>query len=280
MSELKLPIAPGSIQKGVPLKLVLDRDAVEQLGTNLNIVDSSFPKEDFITAAMNELEPLTLTERSKHIADAMRKFLPQNYSEGIEIILKSLTSPLDKTEDNGLTGLFYMPHCDYIAKYGVDRQFNDGKDPFDISMRAQYEITRRFSCEFSIRAFIIGDEARTMDVLYKWMKDENPHVRRLCSEGTRPRLPWAMRIPSFVKDPAPSLLILEHLKNDSELYVRRSVANHIGDIAKDHLDLALSICKKWLSGASVELKWVIRHALRHPAKKGVSKALEIRKAAI
>jgi 3-methyladenine DNA glycosylase AlkC len=108
------------------------------------------------------------------------------------------------------------------------------------------------------------------------MKDANPHVRRLTSEGTRPRLPWASKIDSLVKDPGPSIPILEELKNDPDLYVRRSVANHIGDIAKDHLDFALDLCESWLPNASKELKWVIRHAVRHPAKKKVQRALDIR----
>ena len=115
------------------------------------------------------------------------------------------------------------------------------------------------------------------------MLDENPHIRRLCSEGTRSRLPWATKIDSFVKDPSPVLHILELLKDDSDLYVRRSVANHVGDIAKDHLDLAMNLCETWLgtesSPASKELKWVIRHAVRNPVKKGVAKAIELRVAA-
>jgi len=276
MSILKIPDAPNSIQKGNPLKLILDRDAVYQLGENLQTVYPPFDKTAFRNDAMNGIEPLSITERGKHIAESMRTYLPQRYSEAVEIILKSLTPALDQTEGNGLAVLFYMPHCNYIAKYGVKSQFNDGVDPFELSMKAQYALTKRFSCEFSIRPFIINDQDRTMEVLTQWMTDDDPHVRRLCSEGTRPRLPWATKIDSFVKDPGPCLPILEHLKNDVDLYVRRSVANHVGDIAKDHLTLALDLCSNWLNGASTELKWVIRHALRNPAKKGVERALELR----
>ena len=279
MSELKLPAAANSIQKGVPLKMVLDKEAVAQLAENLHIVHKPFDKSSFVKAAMNGIEPLSITQRAEHIARAMQRYLPQIYAEAIEVIHRSLTPPLERTEDNGLAPMFYMPHCQYIALYGVDSAHNDGRDPFETSMAIQYELTQRFTCEFSIRPFIIEDEDRTMKVLYTWMNDDNPHVRRLCSEGTRSRLPWAMRIPSFIKDPKPVLPILEHLKDDPDLYVRRSVANHVGDIAKDHLDLALSLCESWLPGASKELKWVIRHALRHPAKKEHAKALEIRKAA-
>jgi len=260
--------------------MVLDKAAVQQLGENVQHVHESFNKIAFTRDALDGIKPLSISQRSEHIAVALRKHLADTYSKAIGIMLKSLTPPLEKTKDNGLAVLFYMPHCHYIAKYGLDKEHNNGEDPFDISMHAQYELTKRFTCEFSIRPFIINDEARTMKVLYKWMKDTNPHVRRLCSEGTRPRLPWAMRIPSFVNDPSPTIPVLEKLKNDPDLYVRRSVANHIGDIAKDNLELALTICDNWLTDASTELKWVIRHALRHPAKKGDSIALKIRKATI
>lgn len=279
MSMLKIPDAPNSIQKGIPLKMVLDKEAVQQLGENLLYVHGQFDKASFIKHGLDGIEPLSITERSKHISEAMRKHLPSTYAVALEIILKSLTGPLEKTEANGLAPMFYMPHCSFIAQYGVDPKFNNKEDPFEISIRAQYELTKRFTCEFSIRSFIISDEARTMKVLYEWMNDPDPHVRRLCSEGSRPRLPWSMKIDSLVKDPSPSIPILEHLKNDPDLYVRRSVANHVGDIAKDHLELALNLCEDWLEGAGTELKWVIRHALRNPFKNGNEKAIKLRKKA-
>lgn len=276
---LQIPSAPKSIQKGIPLKEVLNERAIKQLAHNLHFIDNSFNQEGFIKEASNGIEPLSITQRSAHIADAMWKYLPDKFSDAVEIILNSLTEPLEKTEDNGLAPMFYMPHGHFVAKYGVDPKYNGSEDPFDTSLKSIYELTSRFTSEFSIRPFIIDDEKRTMEVLYQWMSDENPHVRRLCSEGTRPRLPWAMKIPSFVEDPSPALPILEALKNDPDLYVRRSVANHLGDIGKDHLDLLLDTCESWLEDASKELKWVIRHALRHPAKKENERALAIRKSA-
>ena len=146
-------------------------------------------------------------------------------------------------------------------------------------MAAQHALTQRFSAEFSIRPFLIRDQDRTLARLLEWTRDPSPHVRRLCSEGTRPRLPWATRIPAFVKNPEPVFPILEILKNDPSLYVRRSVANHLGDVAKDHPEKAFALCERWLTGASSELKWLIRHALRHPAKKGDKNALRLRSAA-
>ena len=279
MNTFKIPDAPKSIKKGFPLKQILDSEAIEQLASNIQLVYKSFKLPEFITDAKAELEPLTITQRSIHIAESLKRYLPERYSEAISILLKTLTPPLKETEGNGLAVLFYMPHCSFVAKYGVDSKFNHDIDPFEISMNAQYELTKRFSCEFSIRPFIVTNEKRTLDVLYKWMNDPDPHVRRLCSEGTRSRLPWSTKINSFVNDPSPIFPILEQLKNDPDMYVRRSVANHIGDIAKDHLELALSICERWLVGASKELKWVIRHALRNPVKKENERAIELRKAA-
>ena len=271
MSILKIPDAPKSIQKGFPLKMILDKAAINQLGENLHHVLPPFDKTAFVKNTMSGITELSLTERSTHIAKVMKKYLPDAYAEAIEIILKSLTPPLKTTEGNGLAVLFYMPHCSYIAEFGVEH--------FDVSMSAQYELTKRFTCEYSIRPFIVNDEDRTMNILYQWMTDSDPHVRRLCSEGTRPRLPWSMKIDSFVKNPKPCIPILEHLKNDPDLYVRRSVANHVGDIAKDNLELALKLCENWLNEASSELKWVIRHALRNPVKRGNERAIELRKLA-
>jgi 3-methyladenine DNA glycosylase AlkC len=279
MSRPKIPDAPKSIQKGVPLKSLLDETAMKQLASNIGHVYPHFKKTAFITDGLHQIEDLSLTARSQHIAEMLRKHLPSNYDSAIEILVQSLTPPLPQTKDNGLAGLFYMPHCHFIATYGVDPRFNDGVDPFETSMNAQYEPTQRFTCEFSIRPYLIHDEKRTLGVLYQWMKDDNPHVRRLCSEGTRPRLPWSSKLVSFSTDPSPTLPILEHLKNDSDLYVRRSVANHVGDIAKDHLKLAVNLCEKWLKEASKDLKWVIRHALRNPVKKGHAKSIELRRLA-
>jgi 3-methyladenine DNA glycosylase AlkC len=146
-------------------------------------------------------------------------------------------------------------------------------------MAAQYVLTRRFSAEFSMRPFLIQWPERTLARLLEWTKDPDPHVRRLCSEGVRPRLPWAIRIPAFIRDPRPVIPILEALRDDPEEYVRRSVANHLGDIAKDHPELAFEIGERWVSGASEDRKWLIRHAVRHPAKHGVAAALRLRKLA-
>lgn len=193
--------------------------------------------------------------------------------------MASLTPPLTRTDDLGLGVFFYLPHICFVAEYGLRPEENEGQDPFEISMLAQYELTRRFSAAFSIRPFLIREQERTLSRLLEWTSDPDPHVRRLCWEGTRPRLPWAPRIPEFISHPALVLPILEALKDDQSLYVRRSVVNHLGDIAKDHLELVFEICERWLNGSSNEVRWLIRHTLRHPAKKGNTVALQLRAAA-
>ena len=278
-SKPRIPVAPHSIQKGSSLGELLDRDAIECLAHNILLVHPKFDGDSFQSAALDGLNPLAILQRGKHLARALREHLPERYEDAINILIRSLTPPMSQTDDLGLAVFFYLPHVSFVATYGLDTEGNGGRDPFEISMKAQYELTRRFSAEFSMRPFLIRWPERTLARLMEWTRDADPHVRRLCSEGARPRLPWAIRIPAFVKDPMPVLPILEALKDDADLYVRRSVANHIGDIAKDHPALAFEICERWLTGGSAEQKWMIRHAVRHPAKKGVKAALRLRKLA-
>ncbi len=276
---LRIPDAPKSIQKGVPLKNLLGVDAIDCLAQNISYVYPGFNSQEFKHIAADNLEPLGINDRGLHIAKALRLYLPEKYKDAIEIILASLTPANTETEGLGLAFFFYHPHGYFIAEYGLDERDNGGDDPFEISMNALYELTKRSTSEFSIRPFLNQYQERTLSRIKEWVVDPDPHVRRLCSEGTRPRLPWASRIPAFINDPSPVLPILEALKNDEVLYVRRSVANHLGDIAKDHPEVVFGICERWLTDATKELKWLIRHALRHPAKKQNKRALQIRGAA-
>lgn len=275
----RLPVAPGSIAKGSTLTTLLDREAIDCLAHNLAFASPQFDRDRFRDVATDGLAPLSLMQRGHHLAKAMRACLPVVYEQAVAIIVRSLTPPLERTDNFGLAGFFYLPHVMFVSTYGLDPAGNGGADPFETSMRAQHELTRRFSAEFSIRAFLQRWPERTLAQLERWTKDSDPHVRRLCSEGTRPRLPWASRLPHFIRNPRPALPLLETLKDDADLYVRRSVANHLGDIAKDHPDLVFALCERWLVGAGAERHWLIRHAVRHPARKGVKAALSLRKRA-
>jgi len=275
-----LPDAPRSIQKGTPLKALLNQEAIECLAQNILYVHRGFDAEAFCECALTGLEPLELMQRGQYIAKALHRVLSRNYSEAIEIIVASLTPAQIDAEAVGLAGFFCLPHSFFVSEFGQDPILNNGKDPFDSSMAALYALTKRFTSEFAIRTFLLHRQERTLSQVLEWLNDPNPHVRRLCSEGTRPRLPWGKRIPSFISNPRQTLHLLEALKNDKSLYVRRSVANHLGDIAKDNPEVAFSTCERWLNeDPSKDLKWLIRHAVRHPAKKGDARALKVLAAA-
>lgn len=279
MTSFRIPAAPRSIQKDNPIKFLLDSETIDCLAHNIVLVHPLFDGRTFKQLALTNIAPLGIMDRSAHIAAALKATLPAKFSEAADILLQTLTPPNVHTDRLGLSVFFYLPHTRFIADYGRDAHHNEGEDPFEVAMRAQYELTRRFTAEFSIRPFLTHDFARTLNQLQQWLNDPDPHVRRLCSEGSRPRLPWGARIPQLIADPSPVLPILEALRNDPSLYVRRSVANHLGDIAKDHPALAFEVCERWLTDADKDLKWVIRHAVRHPAKRGNATALAIRKAA-
>jgi 3-methyladenine DNA glycosylase AlkC len=277
--KLRLPVAPRSIQKGSTLKTLLDREAIDCLAHNLALAWPEFDAASFRRAATDGLDPLTIMQRGQHLARALHVSLPADFASAAAVLERSLTPPLDETDELGLGVFFYLPHVCFASIYGHDVAHNGGRDPFEPAMRLQYELTRRFSAEFSIRSFLIRSPERTLARLHVWTRDADAHVRRLCSEGSRPRLPWAQRIPAFIKDPTPVLPILEALKGDPDLYVRRSVANHLGDIAKDHPALAFGLCDTWLENASAERKWLIRHAVRHPFKHGHPDAVRLRRLA-
>ncbi len=149
-----------------------------------------------------------------------------------------------------------------------------GLAEFDASMVLLSEITCRFTSEFAVRPFILADQDRAMAHVRRWSRHANPHLRRLASEGARPRLPWGVRLTPFVEDPTPLLPVLETMRDDPSEYVRRSVANCLNDIAKDHPDLVADIARDWLSGASPERARLVRHACRTLVKQGHPGALD------
>ncbi len=274
---LRIPAAPRAIQKGVPLKHLLGAEAVDCLAGNLASVHASFDGARFREKALDGLEALELMARGRHLAAAMRTFLPDEYARAVDVLVASMTPPLDSAESFGLAEFFYLPHGWFLAEYGLDPAHNRGRDPFEVSMQAQHALTRRFTAEFAIRPFLARHRDRTLARLLEWTGDPSAHVRRLCSEGTRPRLPWAARVAALDADPTAALPILDRLKDDASLYVRRSVANHLGDLAKDHPGLVYATCERWLAGATKERKWLVRHALRLPARKGEQRALRLRR---
>ena len=252
---------------GTALKDSFGPDVPARIAAAIVAVHPGFAAETFLADALDGYEKLELTPRARQIAVALRRHLPADYDEAIAVLMASLPP---RTEEGGLTGMatfFYAPHVYFVAQFGLDH--------WETSMCAQYELTQRFTAEFSIRAFLEREPDRTLARLREWASDPGEDVRRLVSEGTRPRLPWAPRLRRFMVDPSPVLELLELLKDDPSLYVRRSVANNLNDIGKDHPDLLVETCRRWLDGASEARRWVIRHALRSAVKRGDRAALEV-----
>jgi 3-methyladenine DNA glycosylase AlkC len=249
------------------LKDFYDETVVREIAGDILRVHPSFRPDDFVRDCLSGLDPLELVDRARHIAAGLRDHLPDDFDQAIAILLASLGPPLENTEGNGMRPFLYLPHAVFVATYGLDF--------FEASMRAQYELTQRFSAEFSIRAFLERYPERTLERLREWTRDPSAHVRRLVSEGTRPRLPWAARLRAFQHDPRPVLPLLDLLKDDPDLYVRRSVANNLNDIGKDHPDVLLDVCRAWWSDGSPDRQWLVRHALRSLVKQGDARALAI-----
>jgi 3-methyladenine DNA glycosylase AlkC len=250
-----------------PLKNYYGTDVPARIADMIKEVDSGFDADAFLADALDGYQALELTPRAWQIADALGRHLPQDYERAIEILVASLGPKLEAAELTGMDVFVYLPHVFFVAKFGVDH--------FEPSMHAQYELTQRFTAEYSIRVFLERYPQRTLARLREWALDSNVHVRRLVSEGTRPRLPWAPRLRAFQVDPRPVLELLELLKDDPELLVRRSVANNLNDIGKDNPAALIETCRRWMRDATPERSWLVRHALRSAVKRGDPEALEI-----
>lgn len=251
------------------LKSFFGRDTVERIAAMIARVHPAFAAEAFVADATRGLARRELLARGELVAEALRAHLPPDYAEAARILTASLGPEIeaDALEGLGMAPFVYLPHVAFIRRWGLL--------DFEASMRAQHELTRRFTAEWSIRPFLEAEPGRTLAVLRAWTEDPSPHVRRLVSEGTRPRLPWAPRLRVFEKDPRPVLALLERLKDDPAEYVRRSVANHLNDVGKDHPGLLVDTCRRWLARATPERRRLVRHALRSLVKKGHPGALAL-----
>jgi 3-methyladenine DNA glycosylase AlkC len=255
-----------------PFKTFFNREVIAAIGDRLADLDPGFDRPGFVAMAGDGLEALELKARSAQIARALDAHLPADFARACALLVGALhpddDAPLDAlaTPDaRGLRGWAVMPMADVVAARG-------SADP-DRAMATLGEMTKRFSAEFAVRPLIAADPHRGMAWMRRWAGDPNLHLRRLASEGCRPRLPWGMRLRAFVADPSPVIEVLELLKDDPEEYVRRSVANNLNDVAKDHPDRAAAIGARWLEGASPARRRLVRHAMRGLVKAGHPGAL-------
>jgi len=242
-----------------PLKNLLHEALVGDMADRIAANAPSFDKGRFAALATAGLNALELMERSALIRDALFATLPDDFPEAAAILKASLPA----AGKPGLSGWMLLPINQFIAARGPDH--------FELGLLKA--LTPHFTAEYGIRPFIHRDQQRALAIISGWVGDPDRHVRRLASEGTRPRLPWAMRLPQLIKDPAPILPILTALMDDPEDYVRRSVANSLNDIAKDHPDLVAAFIAGHIEGASPERRWLLKHASRTLLKKGHAQAL-------
>ncbi len=251
-----------------PLKDSFGPPVVDSVAEMIAAVHPGFDVDGFVAHCLDGFDELELTPRARRIADGLGRFLPSDRVEAMRILVESLDEPIaDPDELGGMDGFRYLPHVYFVAEHGL----GDVEEALD----AQYELTKRFTAEFSIRAYLEQHRDVTLARLRTWASDDDVHVRRLVSEGSRPRLPWAPRLREFQADPAPVLELLELLKDDSEEYVRRSVANNLNDIAKDHPDLVVDVARRWWADGSDDRRRLIRHALRTLIKAGDAGALDV-----
>ncbi len=247
-------------------KLYFDKAAATSLAEQVSAVWPDFDRGRFLRLAVNGLDELELGERVRKMSSALEKTLPSAVPTALEVLTRSLPEPLPDTHGI-IDGFVLWPIGQYIADNGIEH--------FEPAMAAMVELTKRFTSEFAVRPFVEKRPEPTFKRLLELCDDPNPHVRRWCSEGVRPRLPWGKRLRRLTDDPRPILPILEALKDDPEPYVRRSVANNLNDIAKDHPELVIRVCKRWNKGASGERRRLIKHALRTLVKQGNPSALSV-----
>lgn len=252
-----------------PFKNAISPELVHLTGKLIAKRHDGFDAAGFERDVIARLDQLELKERVALIADVLHEALPKAASDRLPILLAILHPDVEskdvKSSDEGLSGWAIWPLTHLLGTYGVD--------DFEASLAALKEMTKRFTSEFDVRPFIVADQARALEIICGWVDDPSRHVRRLVSEGTRPRLPWGVQLKGLVADPLPMLATLERLRDDPSEYVRRSVANHLNDIAKDHPDLVAKIAVDWLKDASKEREKLVRHACRSLIKQGHAGAL-------
>ncbi|WP_316794939.1 DNA alkylation repair protein [Pedobacter agri] len=235
-----------------------------RLADALAVTIPHFDKNKFIqNIYVPDFESKELKERMKHTSLVLKIFMPEDYVETVSLIKKTIEEL--RTKGIGEDGLAFMFLPDYLETFGIDH--------FEESVEALEFVTQFVSCEFAVRPFILKYEQRMIEKMLTWSLHENHKVRRLASEGSRPRLPWAMAIPFLKKDPSSILPILNNLKQDPSEYVRRSVANSLNDIAKDHPQIVLDMAKSW-TGLSVETDAIIKHGSRTLLKQGYAEILK------
>jgi 3-methyladenine DNA glycosylase AlkC len=248
---------------------VINIRTVQKIGTSIKSVWENFDAKKLEQKVKPKLSSLAFKDRANLIAEALYDLLPDDFGVAGQILLDAFGQELEDPDFTKEHAFMYMPHGVYVSRYGLEEAH------FELSTQFLYEMTKRFSAEFAIRPFLNKFPQKMLHKLQAWVKDENQHVRRLVSEGTRPRLPWAARVKAYDENYKVIMDLLAALRNDSELYVRRSVANHLNDLTKDRKDLVLDNLEAWNKNSNKNIEWLTKHALRTLVKAGDVGALKI-----
>lgn len=247
-----------STQGAPALREIFNRERLRHIARETSAVWPAFDGKRFMKLAAAGLDDLGIMQRMRQVAVSLRETLPEDFASAVPI-LEQLAPRIGHS-------FAAISLSEYVALYGQRHA--------DRSLDALKFLTRFGSSEFAIRHFLVADFDRTLAEMRRWAGDDNEHVRRLASEGSRPRLPWSFQLKNLVANPAPTGPILEALKADPSLYVRKSVANHLNDIGKDHPDRLVEQVSAWDRGDR-HTAWIVRHALRTLVKKGDQRALAL-----
>ncbi|HEY0931177.1 MAG TPA: DNA alkylation repair protein [Gemmatimonas sp.] len=256
-----------------PFKNFISAELVQSAANHLQRTDARFKAKPFVARVVPQLDALELKARAMCVADALSDALPPDFDDAATLLERAL-APVGVREDapamhlakTGLSGWFLWSVGEYAARRGVEHP--------ERALAFLHALTQRFTAEFAIRAIIVAHPELAYRTLATWAHDDSEHVRRLVSEGTRPRLPWGLQLRALIADPSPSLPLLEVLLDDRSEYVRRSVANHLNDIAKDHPALVAEWVERHLPGASHQRRALLKHACRTLIKKGDARILD------
>jgi 3-methyladenine DNA glycosylase AlkC len=257
-------------------KHLIHTGTIEQAARHLQRAWPAFDARAFRRQASAGLEALEMKARAMQIADALQAHLPAEFAQAAAVVEASLAPPIEPeapasadSGDAGLAGWVVWSLGEWVA-----RQASAEPARLARALQCLHALTQRFSAEFAIRPLLRDHPEAVLATLMAWTGDPSAHVRRLASEGSRPRLPWGLRLQALVDDPRPTLPLLLALQDDPSEYVRRSVANHLNDIAKDHPGLVADWLHTHLPGASAERRALLRHASRTLIKQGDARVLQ------
>jgi 3-methyladenine DNA glycosylase AlkC len=255
-----------------PFKNLINARTARELGAHVARVHPAFDRPRFERLALAGLDTLELKARALHLCAALEATLPTDFDAAAAVLQAALAPPLaddalsGHDPDAGVAGWALWAVGEFTARRGLAQPRR--------ALELLHAITQRFTAEFAIRPFLMTHPELTLATLQRWSTDASAHVRRLVSEGSRPRLPWGLQLKALIDDPSPTLPLLRALQDDPSEYVRRSVANHLNDIAKDHPELVAAWVEQHLPEASAERRALLRHASRTLIKRGHARTLK------